>query len=147
MKDIEGNVFQVGDWLRGDDQFGKVTSISADSLVYTDEDGNAETLTAAEVEEYNVILYHYSSIRRRSLANQLPADILTTEEYEGAYDRSYWFQDLVAECADDAGKDLTELEENGQLPSNYFATVQQALADNEDQDGFVSQLTSWFATL
>ena len=147
MKDIEGNEFQVGDWLRGNDQFGKVTSVEADKLTYVDDAGAPFTITQADVEDYNIILYHYSSVRRRHLANKLPADFFTaTHVPEGAdkdaYDRLYFFGDQLAEASWNANKDINDMELDN-LPG-YKEAVGKALTDNEDLDGFMKDMTEWF---
>lgn len=147
MKDVDGNVFQIGDWLRGDDQFGKVTSVDADKLTYVDDTGAKLTLTQADVEAYNIILYHYSSVRRRHLANKLPADFFTAEDYpegadQDAYDRLYYFGDQLAEASWDANKDINDMDLNN-LPG-YKEAVGKALTDNEDEAGFMADMTEWF---
>lgn len=147
MKDIEGNEFQVGDWLRGDNQFGKVTSVEVDKLTYVDDTGAPFTMTQVEVEDNNVILYHYSSVRRRYLANKLPEDFFTATDYpEGAdrhaYDRLYYFGDQLAEASWDADKDINDMDLDN-LPG-YKEAVGKALTDNEDEEGFMKDMTEWF---
>ena len=147
MKDIEGNEFQVGDWLRGDDQFGKVTNVEADKLTYVDDTGAKLTLKQADVEDYNIMLFHYSSVRRRYLANKLPADFFTANSYpegadQDAYDRLYFFGDQLAEASWNANVDLDEVIQKDEAA--YNAAVGKALTDNEDLDGFMKDMTEWF---
>lgn len=147
MKDIDGNEFQVGDWLRGDNQFGKVTSVEVDKLTYVDDTGAKFTLTQADVEDYNIILYHYSSVRRRHLANKLPDDFFTASDFPAGcdmqkYNSLYYFGDQLAEASWDAGKDINDMDLDNL--SGYKEAVGKALTDNEDEAGFMHDMTEWF---
>lgn len=148
MKDIEGNEFQINDWLLGNIQYGKICNITQDDRVmYLDVGGFVRTVTKEDVRKYRIKLHPYSSIRRSYLAKQLPDDFFTAEELLMGCDgdnsnKLYYFGDLLVKACWRCSRRIDELD-IARL-SGYKEAAGKALSDNEDEERFIDDMAEWF---